>query len=104
LINTPNDEKALLTALEKFIPGSAIYEFLHTLTRQKLNNGNFNPADRKEIEEKFKVRSQGAEEIRTRQMLLDYDNQKSDKDRIATLEEFVKTTLNYRPSNFTKPF
>jgi len=47
MINTPNSEKELIQALEKFVRGSDDYEFLYLITMQKLTGGKLNEKDKK---------------------------------------------------------
>jgi hypothetical protein len=47
MIDAPNSEAKLVTALEKFVKGSDDYDFLYIVTKQKLGVGSLNLADKK---------------------------------------------------------
>ena len=47
MIEAPDSEAKLITALEKFVKGSDEYDFLYLITKQKLGGGSLNPADKK---------------------------------------------------------
>ena len=63
LIDTPNSEKELVEALEKFIRGSDQYDFLYLITMQKLTGGKLNEKDKKLFQSFKEQRRTGYQEL-----------------------------------------
>jgi len=51
IINGPANEQELVEALQKFVPGSDIYDFLYLVTQQKLTGGLLSEKDKKLLKE-----------------------------------------------------
>lgn len=104
LISAPQNEQALLAALQKLVLGSQTYDFMYLITKQNLTDGKLNEADQKLLKSYQERRLDGWLELTTRQQFLDFDNQVTDKDRIEALKTIVKDALHYTPTVHKKPF